>query len=63
MERGSVFDVAYKNVRHLFLFSSVLRLDLENNMHIFVSRVMVYLIVMKLGKQFYICMFAHSTGF
>ena len=32
-------------------------------MHIFVSRGMVYLIVMKLGKHFQICMFAHVTGF
>ena len=31
-------------------------------MHIFVSREMVYPIVMKLGKQFIIRMFAHLIG-
>ena len=30
-------------------------------MHIFVSRGMVYPIVMKLGKQFNICMLTHLT--
>ena len=32
------------------------------NMHIFVLRGLVYPIVMKLGKQFYIHMLAHLTG-
>ena len=32
-------------------------------MHIFVLRGSVYPIVMKLGKQFYIRMLAHLTGF
>ena len=50
-------------VNVMLKISSVLRLDLAINMHIFVLRRSVYPIVMKLGKQFYIRMLAHLTGF
>ena len=41
--------------------SSVLRLDLVFNMHIFVLRGLVFPIVLKLGKQFNIRMLARLT--